>query len=69
MAKRKMPTNPEFIGIPRLFLILSGSGDNRTRTCDPLHVKQMLSQLSYVSLLPIIPKYALITRGNFQFPT
>ena len=24
-------------------------GDNRTRTCDPLHVKQMLSQLSYVS--------------------
>ena len=25
------------------------SGDNRTRTCDPLHVKQMLSQLSYVS--------------------
>ena len=23
-------------------------GDNRTRTCDPLHVKQMLSQLSYV---------------------
>ncbi len=27
------------------------SGDNRTRTCDPLHVKQMLSQLSYVSIL------------------
>lgn len=26
------------------------TGDNRTRTCDPLHVKQMLSQLSYVSL-------------------
>ena len=25
-------------------------GDNRTRTCDPLHVKQMLSQLSYVSV-------------------
>ena len=25
------------------------NGDNRTRTCDPLHVKQMLSQLSYVS--------------------
>ena len=25
-------------------------GDNRTRTCDPLHVKQMLSQLSYVSM-------------------
>ena len=25
------------------------TGDNRTRTCDPLHVKQMLSQLSYVS--------------------
>ncbi len=27
----------------------AGRGDNRTRTCDPLHVKQMLSQLSYVS--------------------
>ena len=26
------------------------NGDNRTRTCDPLHVKQMLSQLSYVSI-------------------
>ncbi len=26
------------------------NGDNRTRTCDPLHVKQMLSQLSYVSM-------------------
>ena len=25
------------------------NGDNRTRTCDPLHVKQMLSQLSYIS--------------------
>ena len=25
-------------------------GDNRTRTCDLLHVKQMLSQLSYVSM-------------------
>lgn len=29
-------------------------GDNRTRTCDPLHVKQMLSQLSYISMATII---------------
>ena len=26
-------------------------GDDRTRTCDPLHVKQMLSQLSYISMI------------------
>ena len=26
------------------------NGDSRTRTCDPLHVKQMLSQLSYISM-------------------
>lgn len=26
------------------------NGDDRTRTCDPLHVKQMLSQLSYISI-------------------
>ncbi len=35
-------------------MVLSSTGDNRTRTCDPLHVKQMLSQLSYVSLSGII---------------
>lgn len=29
-------------------------GDNRTRTYDPLHVKQMLSQLSYISMATII---------------
>ena len=28
----------------------NGGARNRTRTCDPLHVKQMLSQLSYVSM-------------------
>lgn len=30
------------------------NGDNRTRTYDPLHVKQMLSQLSYISMALII---------------
>ena len=30
------------------------SGDNRARTCDLLHVKQTLSQLSYVSMRYII---------------
>ncbi len=34
--------------------ILPDNGDNRTRTYDPLHVKQMLSQLSYISMATII---------------
>ncbi len=34
--------------------ILPDNGDNRTRTYDPLHVKQMLSQLSYISMALII---------------
>ena len=33
-----------------IFTRFSYHGDNRTRTCDLLHVKQMLSQLSYVSM-------------------
>ena len=45
-----MPTNPVFISIPSNFAHPVKNGDNRTRTCDPLHVKQMLSQLSYVSM-------------------
>ena len=31
-------------------IFIDDNGDNRARTCDPLHVKQMLSQLSYVSI-------------------
>ncbi len=42
----KVQENPKR-GFPNL---LQQNGDNRTRTCDPLHVKQMLSQLSYVSI-------------------
>ena len=30
-----------------MIVSLSGSGNNRARTCDPLLVRQMLSQLSY----------------------
>ena len=33
------------------------NGDNRTRTCDPLHVKQMLSQLSYVPAIARIKNW------------
>ena len=30
-----------------MIVSLTGSGNNRARTCDPLLVRQMLSQLSY----------------------
>ena len=41
-------------------------GDNRTRTYDPLHVKQMLSQLSYISMRNIISEKTLFGKGIFE---
>lgn len=38
-------------------------GDNRTRTYDPLHVKQMLSQLSYISIKNIISEKGLFDKS------
>ena len=40
-------------------------GDNRTRTYDPLHVKQMLSQLSYISIKNIISEKGLFDKSFF----
>ena len=34
-------------------------GSNRARTCDPLLVRQMLSQLSYASILVTLPRIEL----------
>ncbi len=34
---------------------LAGSGNNRARTCDPLLVRQMLSQLSYAPVFQPSP--------------
>ncbi len=41
-------------------------GDDRTRTCDPLHVKQMLSQLSYISVFSIIIESWEFGKQNLQ---
>ena len=40
-----------------MIVSLSGSGNNRARTCDPLLVRQMLSQLSYAPVFSAIPGY------------
>lgn len=51
-----------FKRIPGVSIIFV-NGDNRTRTCDPLHVKQMLSQLSYVSMELIISDKGIFDKG------
>lgn len=42
--------------------------DNRTRTYDPLHVKQVLYQLSYTLILTlaIISDYSLVVKGFYK---
>ena len=45
-----MPADQTSVSISGISARPIKNGDNRTRTCDPLHVKQMLSQLSYVSM-------------------
>lgn len=42
----------EKITHPRMYTgaLFKRDGDNRARTCDLLHVKQTLSQLSYISM-------------------
>ena len=41
-------------------------GDNRTRTYDPLHVKQMLSQLSYISIRIIISEKEIFGKNFLE---
>ncbi len=49
-----------------MFVYLLSSGDDRTRTCDPLHVKQMLSQLSYISNDTIISDKVIFCNRNLR---
>ena len=52
-----------------------GGGNNRARTCDPMLVRHVLSQLSYAPVLPaarqtakvIIPKRRAIVKTKFPF--
>ena len=45
-TKKRTPTNPAFIGIPRLFPVLLGSGDNRTRT----YAKNLITPVFFITL-------------------
>ncbi len=58
----------------RLFLRLRAGGNNRARTYDPLLVRQMLSQLSYASIvafavgdLYIISRVFIFVNTFFEF--
>ena len=44
-------------------------GNNRARTCDPLLVRQMLSQLSYAPVLSSARLYLAATRYIIHHPT
>ena len=44
-------------------------GSNRARTCDPLLVRQMLSQLSYTSILVTLPGFVTQSLSGFQMFT
>jgi hypothetical protein len=44
-------------------------GDNRIRTGDPLLAKQVLYQLSYVPLEPVLTKGSLVGQGGLEPPT
>ncbi len=44
-------------------------GSNRARTCDPLLVRQMLSQLSYTSIMVTLPRFVTQSLLGFQMFT
>ena len=44
-------------------------GNNRARTCDPLLVRQMLSQLSYAPLLVFAASLDCVERGDEIYNT
>lgn len=58
VIKRVLLTGKRKCRSPEGFGSGKRNGDNRTRTCDPLRVMQVLSQLSYASVnyLTTFPK-------------